>query len=250
MEQITISPATALADGCSASLSTIYQEEWTHSDGARNTITDYEISASAATGWRFKGFSWKQRRKETGVLESDVVKEWSVDATQANSNPYHDSSDRSMGSLSDYFADYRGTFWEQYWSTVTWTCYDFVATFERIEGYLSVDVIVAPPGMYAAGCRVSGGREVHAAVGSQANFTLSANPAPGYRFVRWQCTYDNTGSPSMVGQTWTENPLQLSLSVTEARKIFIDGYFVGNGILYGSGGGILYGSNGTIIRAG
>ena len=250
MEQITISPATALAEGCSASLSTIYLDEWTDSYGARNTITDYEISASAATGWRFTGFSWKQRRKETGVLESDVVKDWSVDATQANSNPYHDSSDRSPGILSDYFQDLRGTFLEEYWSTITWTCYDFVATFERVEGYFEVSVSVAPSVMYAAGCRVSGGREVHAAVGSQANFTLSASPASGYRFVRWQCTYDNTGSPSMVGQTWTENPLQLSFRVAEARQIVIDGYFVGNGILYGSGGGILYGRNGTIIRGG
>ena len=217
MESITIIPAAALAEGCSASLSTLFMDSGTDSSGARWTRTDYQLSATSASGWRFAGFSWKQRRKEDGNLSSNVVKEWGP--TSPIDNPFHDA-DASSGSprtLSDWFIDYRGTEFEQYWTTVTWTCYDFVATFERLSNSVNVISQPSPAGTYAAGCRVSGDGTVTGYVNSRANFTLVASPAAGYHFVRWECKSDN-GSPSLVGTTWAANPLSLSFVIKESGR--------------------------------
>ena len=220
-------PLAAAAAGCTAA----YSVAGTDSGHAREqdwTYTFYQISATAAAGWKFDHFEWTQSQN---------------DGPDKSSSSYNNpTTGTRYNYLYDYTCDFGPTYEAAGLVDEVYTVNYCRAVFVEDATYGDITVTTTPDP--AAGGTTTPTTETHQYAGSPSTtFTLRATANAGYRFFRWKLNGVQVG---------TVSPLTVThYFATSAQTFNYVGEFLPTGqILHGSGGAILHGSGGSIIRAG
>ena len=219
-------PQAAAAAGCTASYSVDHTDNSTGS-GWSQSFTYYQLSASAAVGWRFDHFEWTQTESSSSTTSKNY---------SSYNNPC--TSNRLYEGVFDWGPVYEDAGLVDSTYSITYCR----AVFVEDATYGDITVTTTPDP--AAGGTTTPTTETHQYAGSPSTtFTLRATANAGYRFFRWELNGVQVG---------TVSPLTVTHYFTTSAQTFnYVGKFLPTGqILHGSGGAIIHGSGGAIIHAG
>lgn len=150
-KNVTIFPAAAAAAGCAASCAGTQTD---YQDGS--WLREYQLSAAAQGGWNFVSFEWDTT---TTTSEGGTT-------TTHNTSRFNPEGQREFRT---YFGS--ASLWEEV------TISNIVANFSQTQTY-TITTAVSP-----AGGGTTTGDGTYAA---GASCTITATPAAGYTFVRWE----------------------------------------------------------------